>query len=159
MPKMNEAGFALLRQWEGCVLEAYDDADGKVVKPGGRVRGILTIGYGHTGPDVVPGLVWTKAQAEAELQREAAAFANRIAPLIKGELTDNQFSALVCLAYNIGVGAFGDSSALRHANAKNFADVPASIAKWNKTTIDGVRVESNGLKNRRAAEVALWNTP
>ena len=158
MPKMNGAGFALLRQWEGCVLQAYDDANGKVAKPGDRVRGILTIGYGHTGPDVVPGLVWTQAQAEAELQREAASFAGEIAPLIKVELTDNQFSALVCLAYNIGVGAFGESSALRHANSKNFVEVPASIAKWNKTTIDGVRVESTGLKNRRAAEVALWNT-
>ena len=44
------------------------------------------------------------------------------------------------------------------ARAPWVAEVPASIAKWNKTTIDGVRVESNGLKNRRAAEVALWNT-
>lgn len=55
-PVMNDAGFNLLRKWEGCILFAYDDANDRRVNPGDTVQGTLTIGYGHTGPGVVPGL-------------------------------------------------------------------------------------------------------
>jgi len=39
--------------------EAYRDA-----------VGVLTIGYGHTGPDVYEGLVWTREQAIAALKKD-----------------------------------------------------------------------------------------
>ena len=156
--RMSEAGFDLLRKWEGCVLFAYDDANSRRVDPGDPIHGTLTIGYGHTGPDVVPGLVWTQAKAEQMLKEEVATFAARIAPLIAGRLTDNQFSAFVCFAFNIGVEGFRGSSALRYANEGKLGEVPGRMAFWHKTTIDGQLVVSQGLINRRAAEGALWNT-
>lgn len=158
MPQMNDAGFALLRQWEGCILNAYDDANERPVNPGDPIHGTLTIGYGHTGSDVFPGLAWTQAQADEALRHDIAAVAGQIAPMITTALSDNQFSAFVCFAFNIGLGAFAGSSALHLANQGDFSGVPARIALFNKTTINGRLVESAGLKNRRAAEVALWNT-
>lgn len=159
MAQMNAAGIALLEQYEGCVLYAYDDANDRRINPGDPVQGTLTIGYGHTGPDVQPGLTWTQAQADAALSDDSSVTADEISPLITAVLNDNQFSAFVCLAFNIGVHAFGGSSALNLANGNDFANVPAHIALWDKTTINGRRVESEGLKRRRAAEIALWNTP
>ena len=157
--QMNEAGFALLRQWEGCILYAYDDANGHQVQPNEIVHGTLTIGYGHTGADVFAGQVWTQVQAEQALRAEAAMVAAKIAPLIKIPLTDNQVSAFVCFAFNIGTAGFAGSSALSFANAGNLAGVPDRMVLWINTTIDGQQVQSEGLKNRRAAEIALWNTP
>jgi lysozyme len=159
MPTMNEAGYALLRHWESCILFAYDDANDKRVNPGDPIHGKLTIGFGHTGNDVVPGLEWTQDQAEEALQNDVAAVVHRITPLITNDnLSDNQFSAFVCLAYNIGAANFAASSALHLANTNQLADVPAHIALWNKTTINGQLVTSAGLTNRRNAEIALWNT-
>ena len=157
--QLNEAGIALLKQWEGCVLFAYDDANGHKVQPGEAIHGTLTIGYGHTGADVFPGQTWTEQQAEQNLRTEAAAVAAKIAPLIKTKLSDNKFSAFVCFAFNIGTAGFAGSSALSFANAGNLAGVPQRMALWINTTIDGQHVVSPGLKNRRAAEIALWNTP
>ncbi len=158
-PTMNAAGFALLRQWEGCVLHTYDDADPAhpPVQPGAPVRGTLTIGYGRTGPGVNPGGTCTQQQAEEWLRADIAGFVSAIAPLIKVPLNDNQFSAFVCFAYNVGVGAFRASSALACANSGDIAGVPARLSLYNRTRVNGVLVPSTGLTRRRAAEIALWN--
>jgi lysozyme len=121
--------------------------------------GVCANGYGHTGSDVFPGLTWSQAQAEEGLRLDVAAVASEITPLITTNLTDNQFSAFVCFAFNIGLGAFAGSSALHLADQSDFGDVPARMALWNKTTINGRLVVSEGLSNRRAAEIALWKTP
>ena len=157
-PEMNEAGFALLRLREGCILYAYDDANDKAINPGDTVYGTLTIGYGHTGSDVVPGLTWTQDQAEQALQNDVDAFSGQISKLITAKLTANQFSAFVCFAFNIGLHGFAGSSALRDANNEDYDDVPAAMLLWNKTTVNGHLVVSNGLTVRRQAEIALWNT-
>jgi GH24 family phage-related lysozyme (muramidase) len=156
---LNEAGFALLKKWEGCILFAYDDANDHRVLPGQTIHGTLTIGYGHTGTDVVPGLNWTTDEAEEALHHDTDAVATQIGPLIRHTLNSNQFSAFVCFAFNIGVRGFGGSSALHLANAGNLQDVPAAIALWNKARVNGVAVVSSGLANRRNAEIKLWNSP
>jgi len=159
MAQMNNGGFGLLKKCEGCILHAYDDANDQPVNPGTRVYGTLTIGYGHTGSDVFPGLTWIQEQADQALQNDVAAVVAEITPLITAGLNDNQFSAFVCLAFNIGANAFAGSSALHLANQGDLAEVPSHIALWNKTTINGRLVISPGLQNRRNAEIALWNTP
>ena len=159
MAQMNAAGFELLKHWEGRILHAYDDANDQPVNPGDQVHGKLTIGYGHTGNDVFPGLTWNQAQADSSLANDIAAVSGQIVPLITANLNDNQFSAFVCFAFNIGLGGFAGSSALHQANAGNLAAIPGCMALWDKTTINGHLVVSPGLKDRRAAEIALWNTP
>lgn len=99
------------------------------------------------------------AQADAGLDNDIVAVVANIYPLITAQLNDNQFSAFVCLAFNIGTHAFAGSSALHFANQNDLENVPSHIAMWDKTTIDGQLQVSAGLHNRRAAEIALWNTP
>jgi lysozyme len=159
MAQMNDAGYALLRTHEGCILHAYDDANDQPVNPGMHVYGTLTIGYGHTGSDVFPGLTWTQQQADQALVNDVSATVAEITRLITAALNDNQFSAFACLAFNIGAHAFAGSSALQLANKGDLADVPDHIALWDKTTVNGRLVVSPGLQNRRKAEIVLWNTP
>lgn len=133
-----------IQQWEGLRLEAYQDG-----------AGVWTIGYGHTG-GVKPGQVCTKAQADAWLRADLAESEYAVAHLVKVDLTDNQFGALVAFVFNVGVSAFAGSTLLRKLNAGDYAAVPGELAKWNKITVKGRKVASKGLSNRRAAEAGLW---
>jgi lysozyme len=137
--QINAAGEALIEQFEGCALIAYQDQGG-----------IWTIGYGHTGPDVTEGLAITQDQAEYLLGRDLQTAEGAINRLVTVPLGDNQFSALVSLVFNIGVGAFQSSTLLRDLNTGSYGLVQFQI-------VNGV-IDA-GLQKRRAAEIALWNTP
>lgn len=161
MRQINAETEAALKQWESFVPYVYDDAETKLKKtrlrPGMKVRGTATIGYGHTGPDVYPGAPdITEPQALELLRHDLDPCELCIAKNVKVELTDFQFGALVMFAFNAGIGAFLSSTLLKKLNAGNYAAVPSELAKWNKTTIDGKKVVSNGLVNRRAAEAGIW---
>ena len=97
----------------------------------------------------------TPAQ-ETKLQSIAAKpFEKVVAENVKVPLTQNQFDALVSFAYNIGEGAFLDSTALRKINAGDLAGGAEAMKLFNKS--DGQVVQ--GLVNRRNDEVRLFNTP
>ena len=147
---MTFTGMELLKSLEGCRLKAYKDQ-----------AGVWTIGYGHTGPEVHEGLVWTQEQADQQLDADVLRFIMGVSAATTGEpLTDNQFSALVIFAFNIGLMAFRGSSALRAVRFGQYKQVPADIEKWNKIhDASGVPVVDPGLVKRRAAEVTLWSTP
>lgn len=163
MRQINAESERVLKQWEGFIPFPYDDADSKPglkktrIKPGMKVRGTLTIGYGHTGPDVVAGMPdITEAQGMALLRADLDPCESAAERLVKVPLTDNQFGALVLFAFNAGIGAFTGSTLLKKLNKGDYGAVPSELAKWNKTTIDGKKVKSAGLVNRRAAEAGLW---
>lgn len=142
MRKINAAGLALLKSFEKCVLTSYKDQGG-----------VWTIGWGHTSPEVVKGMVMTPEQANATLEKDLTQKAYPLEQYLRVEITDNQYSALCCLAYNIGLGAFRTSSVLKAINS-NWPDsmVVDSWKRWDK--VHGV--VSKGLDNRRAAEIELW---
>ncbi len=142
------AALAILRGAECCRLVAYPDP-GSGAEP-------WTIGWGHTGPEVRRGLVWTQAQCDAQLQQDVAEHADQVARAIGATpTTDNQFGAMVSLAYNIGIGNFRSSSVLRFHLQGLHHDAAAAFGAWNK---GGGRVLP-GLVRRRAAEAALYITP
>lgn len=155
MRQVNDEALALLKQWEGLVLYAYDDQDTsrppRPIREGDHVAGQLTIGYGHTRT-TKPGMKITAAQAERLLRADLAEFERAVSNGVTVDLTDNQFSALVSFAFNVGADAFRKSTLLRRLNAGDYAAVPAQLARWNK---DNGRVVK-GLVNRRAAEAGLW---
>jgi len=154
--RINAAGLALVRSFEGCRLVAYDDLDpDRVLRPGDRLRGTLTIGHGHTGPDVHIGQRITAEEAERLLAADLAEAERGVAALARPPLSDNAFAALVSLAFNIGLGSLGRSTLLRRLNAGDSLGAAAEFARWNKA---GGRVLA-GLTRRRAAEAALLLTP
>lgn len=143
--KTNAAGLDLIKRNEGCELTAYYCPAGK-----------LTIGYGDTGPHVTRGLTITKEQAEKLLaDRLKREFEAGVIKLIgDAPTTENQFSALVCLAYNIGLGGLGRSTVLRLHRNGNYRDAAKAFAMWNQ---GGGRVLA-GLVRRRKEEAALYLT-
>jgi lysozyme len=142
---VTEEGLDLIRESEGFRRRAYRDA-----------VGVWTIGYGHTSaagqPDVKAGDDISREEGEAILARDVAAFAEGVGRLVKRELSDAQFSALVSFAYNVGLGNFKSSGVLRAVNEGDFGAVPQRLAMWNKAS---GRVLP-GLVKRRAAEGALF---
>ena len=147
--KVNAEGYALLKKFEGCRLKAY-------LCP----ANVWTIGYGNTfyedGTKVSEGDVITQARAEQLAKNVIDKFAVSVRALITQTLNENQFSACVSLAYNIGTGGFKKSSVLRKVNANpNDPTIALEFAKW-------VRANNKvlaGLEKRRAAESKLYFTP
>ncbi len=153
---INAAGLALVKEFEGLRLVAYDDLQpGRRLKAGDRILGTLTIGHGHTGADVFIGQRLSAAQAEALLRDDLRQAADAVASATLRAPNDNAFAAMVSLAFNIGGARFARSSVCRSFNAGDMAAAAAAFALWNKA---GGKVLP-GLVRRRAAEAALFLKP
>lgn len=142
--KINLKALDILKYFEGLRLETYKD-----------VKGILTIGYGHTGQDVIEGQKITSLQAEMLLKQDVEIAERAVDRLCKPKLNDNQFGALVCLVYNIGQGAFEKSTLLKELNMNHFDKAATEFLRWNKA---GGK-EIKGLSTRRRAERDLFLMP
>lgn len=142
MKEVNQKGVDLIKQYEGCCLRSY-------LCP----AGILTIGYGHTGPDVKKGQVISKDEAERLLQQDLLKFSKCVADRVKVTITDNQFAALVSFAYNLGLGSLYTSTLLKLLNRGDFSGTSMEFMKWNKA---GGKVLA-GLTKRRNSERELFN--
>lgn len=144
MRRINAQGVALVKKWEGCKLRAYRD-----------IAGVLTIGFGHTGPDVCEGLVWSMAKAEAVLLDDLREAERSVLALVRAPISDNMFSALVSFTFNLGAERLRSSTLLRMVNAGEFRSAAAQFDRW--IFAGGVAVD--GLKARRAAERELFLSP
>jgi lysozyme len=143
--RISGRGIALIEEAEGCRLEAYPDP--------GTGGAPWTIGVGHTGSEVHPGLTITREQADAQLRQDLAKFERGVAALVAGHATtQGQFDALVSFAFNLGLGALGGSSLLRLHKGGSFAAAATEFGKWSHSA---GRVLP-GLVRRRAAEAALY---
>lgn len=149
--KISQNCLDLIKKWEGLRLDAYKDP-----------VGIPTIGYGTirypNGQKVQMGDTITQQEAEAFLQLECDEVAEKVSKLVSGiSLNQNQFDAVVSLCYNIGTGAFGDSTFLGELKANNFANAAKEFERWVKGTQDGKMIILEGLLNRRKEERALFD--
>jgi lysozyme len=134
-------GLALTEQYEGCRLTAYQDQ-----------VGVWTVGYGHTGADVTPGLTITQAEAEALLAKDVLAAARCVNTMVKLRLTQGEFDALVDFVFNLGPGNFLRSTLLTALNAGDLTRAAAQFECWDRA--GGVIVA--GLLRRRKAELGLF---
>jgi lysozyme len=147
MPKkINEAGIELIQRCEGLRLTAYKD-----------VRGRWTIGFGHTG-NVQPGSFITHELAAELLDHDLEEAEAAVERLVKVPLTDNEFSALVCFVFNEGEGRFATSTMLRKINQNDMVGASNEFTRWDMAKVNGVMVEVPGLRARRQAEQALFNS-
>jgi lysozyme len=138
---INQKGLDLIKSFEGCKLKAYQD-----------IRGIWTIGYGHTGSEVKEGMEITQEQADGLLKENLHYFENGVDHFTSEPLNENQFSAMVCFSYNCGLGSLVHSSILKCVNAGDFQGAADSFLLWNKS--GGMEVP--GLTRRREAERELF---
>src|SRR5690606_8117487 len=151
MRTLDTFGYKLIQQFEGLRLKAYAATESE------KQRDIWTIGYGNTtyldGSKVKKGDEITREQADLMFKQTANKFALDVAKLINVCLTQNQFNALVSLAYNIGIGAFKGSTLLKKVNANpNDESIRDEFKRWVRA---GGQV-LNGLKRRRNEEADLY---
>lgn len=138
---ISPAGIRLLKFYEGCRLTAYKDA-----------VGVWTIGYGSTGPHVKEGMTITQEQAEALLKQDLQRFEKGVRELVKVPLTQGQYDSLVSLAFNVGLGALGNSTLLKKLNIMDYNGAARQFGEW----IMGGNTILRGLVRRRVAEVVLF---
>lgn len=166
--KLSQQGNDLIKSFEGCRLKAYlCDA------------GVWTIGWGHTGPEVRKGLVWTRQQADDAFDVDTDRFESCVSTELNGvtlakasytadaevarqtvrdmwpaveALAVARFDALVSLAFNIGEQAFSDSTLLRLLRAGDVMAAAEQFTRWNKA---GGKFNP-GLLARRTKEMRIF---
>ena len=138
MRKINKSGLNLIKKYEGCRLTSY-------ICP----AGVLTIGYGHTGKDVKPNQTITKKKAINLLKKDLARFERHVQSYnYIYEWTDNEFSALVSFAFNIG-----NIDQLTAYGTRTRSQIRTAMLKYVKA--NGKTL--SGLVKRRKAELKLFN--
>ena len=141
----SDKGIALIKQFEGCKLTAYQDS-----------VGVWTIGYGWTQPvdgkPIRAGMTIKQETAERLLKTGLVSYESDVSRLVKVGLTQGQFDALVSFTYNLGARSLSTSTLLRKLNAGDCVGAADEFMRWNKA---GGKV-LNGLTRRREAERALF---
>lgn len=147
---VSAVGLALVQKFEGCKLTAYQDQ-----------KGIWTIGWGTTkypnGIKVQKGDKITQTEADAILKRQIQEHANGMDKYLNIDiLNQNQYDALASFHYNLGAHILKGSTLLSNLKANKWDKAASVMLQYNKVRINDVLTPSNGLTNRRNAEVALF---
>lgn len=141
----SDVGISLIESFEDLKLNSYDDG-----------VGVWTIGIGTTvypnGNRVKKGETITKDQAYQYFKNDLQSFENTVNNVVKVNINQNQFDALVSLAYNIGSSAISKSTLIKKLNQNDFKGAAEQFLVWNK---GGGKV-MNGLVRRRKTEKELF---
>lgn len=139
---ISKQGINFIKGWEKLRLKAYKDSGGK-----------WTIGYGHT-KDVCFKDKITEQEAEQFLKDDLFTREFYINSLSLG-FKQNQYDAIVSLVFNIGIGAFGNSTILKKIKRNpNDLDIAGEFVRWHRD--DGMEVL--GLLRRRIDESKIYFT-
>lgn len=139
--RISPRGLDLIRRHEGCRLQAYRCP-----------AGILTIGIGHTGPEVTAAMEIDEEEALALLASDVGAAEDAVMDHVQVRLNQNEFDALVSFTFNVGPGAFAKSTLLRLLNAEERYAASLQFDRWTRA---GTTVLP-GLVARRAEERSLF---
>lgn len=142
---LGSEGTKLIQAFEDLRLEAYQDE-----------KGIWTIGWGHTGREVVKGMVISRETADLLFEadvRSAVGSVNTLLAETPLAISQSAFDALVSFVFNIGHGHFASSTMLRLLKAGDFNGAKGQFKRWVKA---GPNI-SRGLIHRRAAEEKLFD--
>lgn len=154
--QLSKKGSDFIKSYERFMSNPYRDA-----------VGVWTIGFGNTyyedrrkvsGSDKPISEVRASELKQNIINMDFAPavnllFADEIA---RGQINQNQFDALLSLAYNIGVGAISKSSVLRYIKAGNMTAAADSFLLWDKGTVNGKKQRLAGLTRRRKDERKMF---
>lgn len=138
--KISQEGVALIKKFEGCELDAYQDS-----------VGVWTIGYGHT-KEVKEGDKINKDEADYLLQEEMIEYESYINDMVDVDLNQSQYDSMCAWVYNLGPSNLGSSTMLRVLNEGKYDEVPQQMKRWNKANGEVL----DGLIRRREAEALLF---
>lgn len=141
---ISDEGFRLIQIMEGCKLKPYKCPANK-----------WTVGFGHTqiaGVLAKAKIFLTQEQADKLLLYDLEDSENAVRRLVKVELTQGEFDALVSFTFNLGEGRLGSSTLLAKLNAGDKEGAAAEFTKW----VMAGQAKLPGLVKRREAEQALF---
>lgn len=145
--QVSRAAIELIKTFEGYRRKAAQLPDGR-----------WTIGYGHT-LTAREGAEVGESDAEALLMYDLITVAHAVNEHSYTPLTQNQFDALCCFAFNVGVDNFRRSSVLRRVNEGQLLQAACAMEMWRKADFEGERIVIDALVRRRSAEKTLFLTP
>lgn len=141
----SESVRAFIKAREGLRLTAYRCPSG-----------VWTVGYGHTGSGVGPGLRVSRDRAEALFEGDLAPLEAQLSVMCSGiepPLRQGQFDALLSFAFNVGLGALRGSTLWRKARRDpSDPTIPAEFGRW----VYGGGARLPGLESRRRTEAEMW---
>lgn len=143
---ISDQGISLIKASEELRLEAYPDPG-----TGGEP---WTIGWGHTGVGIEPGMIISESAAEGYLKNDLETVEKCIANCVSVNLTQGQYDALCSFVFNLGCIALRNSTLLRKLNAGNDVGASEEFGKWNHSN---GRVLA-GLTERRSKEAEMFLT-
>lgn len=165
---IDDDGLDEEKKSETCRLLAYDDKrPNYILKPGDKILGTLSIGWGHTnancdahtggGEDpgcecIEIGTVWTQQQADDNLKADNARFQKTLHALVKVPLTQLEWDALSDFVYNVGPGNFAHSTLLQKLNRGDYEGAAQQFPAWDKSAGQVMA----GLLRRRLEEQAMF---
>lgn len=142
--QISQKGIDFIKREEGERLTAYLDS-----------VGIWTIGVGHTGfidgKPVIKGMRISAEKSHSVLVADLKRFESAVNSAVKIKLTQNQFDALVSLAFNIGEGAFLRSTLVKKLNAGDIQGAADQFLVWKNAGGRPI------LLNRRKREREVFN--
>ncbi|MDO9334996.1 MAG: glycoside hydrolase family protein [Caulobacter sp.] len=145
--QVSKAAVELIKKFEGYRSKAAQLPDGR-----------WTIGFGHT-LTAREGAQVSEQDAEALLLYDLIAVAHAVNEQTFTPLTQNQFDALCCFAFNVGIDNFKRSSVLRRVNEGSLLQAACAMEMWRKADFEGERIVVDALVRRRSAEKTLFLTP
>ncbi len=141
--KIGEKGLQIIKDSEGLALKVYKCPAGK-----------LTVGYGHTGVDVLPGMSINETAATVYLRMDVKTAEDAVSKFVKVPVNQNQFDALVSFTFNCGAGRLQKSNLLKLINENKFDEAAEEFLKYNHAA----GKELPGLTIRRQKEKELFLT-
>lgn len=148
--RISSDGLELIKEFESFFPDAYLDP-----------VNVWTIGWGHI-EGVSEGDHISMKEGEVLLQGDLIETEGYVKNIIKVPLTQHQFDALVSICFNMGIGNLQKKTEIvKLTNRGNYAAACQDFG-YHVSGTDRVTHESkefDGLRRRRAAEMALWNLP
>ncbi|WWO60268.1 lysin [Xanthomonas phage SB3] len=130
---LSVAGLTHIKDSEGLRLKAYPDP-----ATGGAP---WTICWGHTGPEVYPGLVVTREQCEVWLREDTLKAERGVKRLIRKPIRQGEYDAMVSFVFNVGEGNLQRSTLLQKFNRGDRVGACHQYPYWkyaNKMVLEGL---------------------
>ena len=131
--------------------------EGREYKPYTDIVGVPTVCDGITGPDVVPGKIYTDAACNRLTIKNLEKHGSQLLDCISVRVTQGMYEALASWSYNVGSGAACKSTAIRLINAGNYDAGCRDLMRWNRA--GGKVVRGLTLRRERESQKCLANIP
>ena len=163
--RISQNGIDLIKEFEGCILQSYDDYNDKIINAGDTYRGTLTIGYGHI-ENVYPGQIISQDEADRMLSEDMVRYSEQVQEVInEGTISfpvnQNQFDALTSFDYNCGQGSL--RTLCRNRDANTVADMMLEYrnkgSQWEQGLLRRRQAEWELLLNGNCEPVQACNSP